>query len=81
MPPGPPDGVVSISDVFGVILAFQSAPGAPRKARADLEPNCSDILINITDALQALNGFNGLMYQFLPKTPDLCLSPCVNPLP
>ena len=83
VPPGPPNGVNTITDTLGVILAFGSTSNAPRKARADLEPNCVDVVINITDALQCLNGFNGLPYSasFPPKVDNLCDSPCGNPLP
>ena len=80
-PPGPPDGEENIVDALSVVLAFQSSPGAPRKARADIESNCLDLKINITDVVHALLGFSGVSYQFLPKADDPCDSPCTNPLP
>ena len=80
-PPGPPDGGVSFLEVLGIIKAFQSDATAPGKARADLEPRCVDLLINISDALQAVNAFSGLDYPFPPSADDPCDSVCVIPLP
>ena len=66
VPPGPPEGDVTILDALAVIGAFISADGAIVKVRADLEPGCLDLLINITDVLSAITGFQGLDYPFEP---------------
>lgn len=80
-PPGPPNGEVSLLDVLGVIGAFISADGAISKARADLEPGCLDLRVNITDVLATVTGLQGLDYQFEPTAEDPCESTCINPLP
>ena len=80
-PPGPPDGVVNITDTLAVLGRFGSQPGSITKARADLEPGCLDLLISITDALRAISGFQGLDYPFEPSAPDPRDSTCVSPLP
>ena len=80
-PPGPPDGVVQVVDLVGVIGSFGSVPSSIRKARADFEPSCVDLIINITDVLNAALGFMGLPYQFLPSADDPCDSTCVSPFP
>ncbi|MCH8851791.1 MAG: BPTI/Kunitz domain-containing protein [Planctomycetes bacterium] len=83
VPPGPPDNLRNVDDVLGVILSFSSALSAPRKPRSDIEPNCLDLLVNITDALITLKGFSGGDYAepFPPTVTDLCQSPCPNPVP
>ncbi len=80
-PPGPPDEIVSITDATAIIGRFVSDPNSIGKARADLEPNCLDLRINITDVLASVIGFQGLMYPYEPKAADPCDSPCANPLP
>ena len=60
---------------------FVSDPASIRKARADLEPACLDLVINISDVLFALAGFQGLSYPFAPTASDPCDSKCVSPLP
>lgn len=80
-PPGPPNGEVSILDVLGVIGAFTSADGAIVKARADLEPGCLDLRLNITDVLAGVTGFQGLDYSFDPTAEDPCDSTCISPIP
>ncbi|MCH7592132.1 MAG: hypothetical protein IH989_05050 [Planctomycetes bacterium] len=66
LPYGPPDGSVDIPDVLAILSKFVAAPGAPIKARADLKPALPDRLINIDDALAAIQGFVGLGYPFAP---------------
>ena len=80
-PPGPPEGIVNIVDALAVISRFGSVPGSIIKARADLEPSCLDLLINITDVVSSVTGFQGLSYPFEPSDPDPCHSLCPNPLP
>lgn len=80
-PPGPPDGINNITDIFAVIGRFSSADGSIVKPRADLEPGCLDLLINITDVLSGIVGFQGLGYPFEPTAADPCDSTCANPLP
>ncbi|UCC31381.1 MAG: hypothetical protein JSU86_03715, partial [Phycisphaerales bacterium] len=64
-PCGPPDGVVNIaSDVTAVVDKFKNLDGAPIKSRCDLEPNQPDLLINISDATEALDAFRGFGYPF-----------------
>ncbi|MCH7591510.1 MAG: hypothetical protein IH989_01850 [Planctomycetes bacterium] len=81
VPPAPPEGVVNIVDALGVLGRFSSAPGAIIKVRADLEPACVDLKINVTDVLASLAGFMGLPYPFAPTATDPCDSTCTNPLP
>ncbi len=78
-PPDPPDGGVTIQDVFGIITRLRSEADAIHKSRADLEPGCLDLTINISDAVSALGGFQGLPYAFEPSAPDPCDSLCVPP--
>ncbi len=76
--------VVSLQiDALAIVGEFASEPGSISKARADLEgPNgCLDMVINITDVLLSVNGFQGLSYGFSPQVADPCDSPCVNQLP
>ena len=51
------------------------------KACADLEAGFLDLIINITDVLKAVTGFQGVPYPFEPSAADLCNSTCVSPLP
>ncbi len=80
-PPGPPNATVDIIDATAIIARFVSAPEAIGKARADLEPNCLDLVINITDVSASIAGFQGLSYPFDRKADDPCDSPCMHPLP
>ena len=80
-PPLPPDGAVNVVDALAVLEAFGSVPGAIVKARADLEPACLDLKINVTDVLSSLAGFSGLSYPFTPSAADPCDSTCPNVLP
>lgn len=81
LPCSPADGIVNITDVAGVIGRFGSQPGSIAKSRADLEPGCLDLIINITDVLSGVSGFQGLVYPFAPSAPTPCGSICPNPLP
>ena len=65
----------------GILGRFISDPDSIRKSRADLEPACLDLVINITDVLFALAGFQGSPYPFEPGVLDPCDSTCGNPLP
>ena len=80
-PPGAPNANVGIIDALAVIGRFGSIDGSITKARADLEAGCLDLLINITDVLSAVTGFQGLPYPFERTAEDPCKSTCVNPLP
>ena len=64
-----------------ILARFASAPGAIIKARADLEPACLDLKINVTDVLSSLSGCVGLSYPFTPTAADPCNSTCPNVLP
>jgi len=81
IPCTPPEGVVNIIDVLGILGRFISDPDSILKARADLEPACVDLVINIADVLFALSGFQGLSYPFEPSALDPCNSTCFGPLP
>ena len=80
-PPGPPDGANGIIDVLAIIGAFGSEPGSITKARADLDPCCQDLLINITDVLGGVTGFQGLPYPCSPVAKNPCEATCKPPLP
>jgi hypothetical protein len=63
VPCGPPDGVVNVTtDVTAVLDKFKNLPNAVVKARADLEPNLPDQLVNITDVTLCLDAFLGATY-------------------
>ncbi len=65
----PPDQSVDVtSDVVALLDKFASAPGAPPKVRADLEPATPDQKINITEVTRALDAFAGMAYPFDPVT-------------
>ncbi len=81
-PPLPPNGPpVGIDDALGILGRFSNVPGAIIKARADLEPACLDLKINVTDVLSSLAGFAGLSYPFTMTAADPCDSTCPNVLP
>ena len=80
-PPSLPSGSVDIVDALAVLGKFANAEGSIRKARADLEPGCLDLKINVSDVLAALQGFTGVPYSFLPTAANPCESTCTNPLP
>lgn len=81
MPRSPADAAVDIIDVTGIVGRFGGQPGSILKSRADLEPVCLDLKINITDVLAAVAGFQGLSYPFEPTANDPCDSACVSPWP
>ncbi len=60
------DGTVDILDILTIIDKFAGLSTAPIKARTDIEPSTPDQLINITDAMHALNAFQGFVYAFTP---------------
>lgn len=63
----PADGRVDIAiDVVSILDGFANSPGAPAKARTDLEPSTPDRKINITDLVVALDAFSGQPYPFAP---------------
>ncbi len=78
--PPPEGGLITVLDFQAVVNKFTSAPGSVRKGRADLEPNCLDLVINVVDWLQAVSGFNGLSYRFLPKATVPCPKTCMSPI-
>lgn len=62
-----PNGTVDVAfDVVALLDKFANRPGAPIKARADLEPAIIDFKINITDVTRALDAFAGQPFPFLP---------------
>lgn len=67
----PSDGIVNVTtDVTACLDKFKNLPGAPAKARADVEPDVADWLVNITDVTSVLDAFRGLTYPF--DGPDGC---------
>jgi hypothetical protein len=61
------DGTVQITvDVTAIVNKFGNRPGAPIKARADVEPCAADLKINISDVSRLLDAFRGLAYPFAP---------------
>jgi len=75
-PCSPPDGSVDMTtDVTAVLDKFRNLgpPAIPvaavAKARADIEPQTPDQLINIIDVSQVLNAFRGFTYPFSPGPP------------
>ena len=60
----PNEDVSIVTDCISVINKFSDLPNAPLKSRADLEPDPPDQLINITDVLFCVKGFQGLGYPF-----------------
>jgi hypothetical protein len=61
----PPDGDVDlVSDVVGALDKFGNRPGAPIKARVDVEPAVADRLLNITDVSRIIDAFRGVRYPF-----------------
>ncbi len=80
-PPPPPEGAINIDDALAVLERFSSVASAITKARADLEPACLDLTVNVTDVLASLAGFVGLDYPFTLTAADPCDSTCPNVLP
>ena len=65
VPCGPPDGRVDVTtDVTSILDKFKNLPGAPIKARTDIEPNLPDQKISIADVTYALDAFRGDGYPF-----------------
>ncbi len=79
IPPGAPDGSVRVVDILAVLGRFGNVEGSIIKARADLEPGCLDLIINVTDVLSAIAGFQDLAYPFTPTSLDPCASTCTSP--
>ncbi len=74
---GPPDESVNVtSDVVATLEKFANRNTAPVKVRADVEPACADLKINISDVTQVLNGFRSIPYPYSPPGPNPCVSPC-----
>ena len=62
-PCGPPNGSVDIvTDVVAVLRKFSNLPGAPIKARCDLVPATPNHVVDFSDVLSAVFGFQGLTY-------------------
>ena len=54
----PPDGRANIvPDVTRELNKFSNTLCAPKKTRADVEPDVLDMRVNISDVLQLLNAF------------------------
>jgi hypothetical protein len=76
------DGVVSITiDVTAILNKFGNRPGAPIKARSDVEPCIQDLKVNISDVSRDLDAFRNLAFPYrpgMPVAPGNCTStnPC-----
>lgn len=81
LPCPPPNGAVDIIDCFAIIQRFVGVSTAIGKARADLEPSCVDLAMNILDVFQCINAINGFGYPFGTTLASPCASKCGNPLP
>ena len=58
-----PDGIINVSaDIVAILDKFMERDGAVVKVRADIEPALPDRVINISDAVQALDAFSGGSY-------------------
>ncbi len=69
-----PDSTVSVAfDVVAILDKFKNAPTAPKKARADIQPNPVDGKISIVDVTRALDAFSGAQFPFPPVNPT---TPC-----
>ncbi len=67
----PPDGSVDMTtDYTAVLDKFSGVPGAPHKARCDLDPNVPDRLIAIADIIAVINAYNGVAYPY--DGPTVC---------
>jgi len=64
VPCSPPNGIVEIIDVVGVLDKFTGKPAAPVKARVDVEPAVPDRIIAIGDVVRVLDAFTGDPYPF-----------------
>ena len=65
VPCGVPDGSVDVvTDVTAILDKFRNVADGLGKARADLEPETPDLIINISDVSFALQAFRGLPYPF-----------------
>jgi DNA-binding beta-propeller fold protein YncE len=73
---GPNGRVEIVTDVVAVLDKFGSRPGAPIKARADVEPRCPDRKVNISDVARVLDAFRALPYPFGPSVADPCSATC-----
>ncbi|MFQ5495392.1 MAG: hypothetical protein ACE5EX_08430, partial [Phycisphaerae bacterium] len=74
-----PEGIITIlQDAIAALDKFKNRPTAPRKARVELEPNCLDMVVNITEVVRILDAFRGRPYPDVPKNPALraCESVC-----
>ncbi len=76
LPCAPPDGIVTFLDVTGTLGRCVSDPSSIRKTRADLEPACLDMLVNFSDVLFSVTGFQEVPYAFSPAVADPCNSQC-----
>ncbi len=72
----PNNSVDVTTDVVAVLEKFASRPSAPIKARADVEPSCVDMKINISDVTQVLQAFRSLPYPYTPSVAGPCASTC-----
>ncbi len=69
----PADGVVSVPvDTVALVDKFRSLPGAPIKARADIDPAVPNMVINITDITRSIDAFRGAAYPFSPAAGPPC---------
>ncbi len=70
---GPPDGVVTFLDLCAAENKNVNALHAPRKLRADINPDRTDLKITVVDKTRLLDAFGGAGFPFqAPPTPAGC---------
>ena len=65
-----PEGTVNITDALAVIDKYVSAPCSAMKARAEVEPESLDMVLDIADILHVIDAFGGQPYPF--SAPQAC---------
>ena len=66
--PPPPDGLVNVDDILGVIRVFQGDPTGPTIEKADVEPCLPNGQADVGDILAVISAFQG--------DPFPCGTPC-----
>ena len=68
-PCGPPDGVVNVTtDLVAMLDKFLNTPGAPSKARMDIQPETPDGIVGILEISRTLDAFSGATYPYVPSS-------------
>jgi hypothetical protein len=59
-----PDGVVDQDDIDAVVAKYQNLTNAPIKARADLDPDVPNRLVNFIDIGKTVDAYHGYLYPY-----------------